>query len=178
MRAKASFSTVMYGLVALLLVLSSGCTPPVRAVPQEEQAEVFIPPTLVVTPAPTMTSTAVQPRPTPTIDCTSDLKFLDDLTIPDGTQVGPGEEVVKRWEVENTGTCNWDERFSLVNVEGPELGVEKKQSLFPARSGSQAILQVTFNAPAEPGTYRSVWQAAGPDGQFFGERFYVEFVVP
>jgi hypothetical protein len=82
------------------------------------------------------------------------------------------------WAVQNTGTCNWDERFSLVNVEGPELGVEKKQSLFPARSGSQAILQVTFNAPAEPGTYRSVWQAAGPDGQFFGERFYVEFVVP
>ncbi|HSV86793.1 MAG TPA: NBR1-Ig-like domain-containing protein, partial [Levilinea sp.] len=58
-----------------------------------------------------------------------------------------------------------------------DLEIEKKQALYPARSGTKAILQVKFQAPSEPGTYRSVWQAARPDGEFFGDQVYVEFVV-
>jgi len=173
-KRSAAALSILFGLAALLI----SCTPPVYSVPADEQPALFIPATLVVSPAPTLTLTASVPQPTPTPDCTSDLKFLADVTIPDGTEVQPGAEVVKRWEVENSGSCNWDERYSLVNIERPELGIEKKQSLYPARSGSKAVLQVVFTAPSEPGTYRSLWQAAGPDGEFFGDRFYVEFVVP
>jgi hypothetical protein len=164
-------------ILAFLLLISAGCSAPVHQVPLDQQGELFLPATIVVSPAPTLTITPAQPRPTPTVDCESDLEFISDITIPDGTSVEPGSRVDKRWGVENTGTCNWDERFSLVRIEGADMGVEPKQTLYPARSGTQATLQIIFVAPDEPGTYRSLWQAAGPDGTFFGDRFYVEFVV-
>jgi hypothetical protein len=164
-------------LSVMLLLLSAGCTSPVHTVPQEDQAELFIPATRVVSPAPTMTITPALPRATPTVTCEDNLKFLSDITIPDGMEVSPGATIDKRWEVENTGTCHWNERYALVNIEGSELGTEEKQTLFPALSGARATLQVKFSAPTEPGTYRSIWQAAGPDGELFGDRFYVEFIV-
>jgi hypothetical protein len=164
-------------LWSIMLLLIAGCTAPVQSVPLDQQVELFIPATIVVSPAPTQAATATLPQMTPTVACTSDLKFLSDITIPDGTNVPPGSEVDKQWEVENTGSCDWNEKFSLLLVEGPDLGVDAKQVLFPARAGTQAKLQITLIAPLEPGTYRSVWQAAGPDGNSFGDRFYVEFIV-
>jgi hypothetical protein len=168
---------ILASLSVLLLLV--GCAPPVYSVPQEQQAELFIPATLVVSPEPTIMLTTVAPvaTPTPEVNCDPNLKYVSDVTIPDGTVVDPNSEVVKRWEVENTGSCDWDSRYALAFIDGSELGAAPKQKLHPARSGTKAVLQVIFTAPAEPGTYRSVWQAAGPDGDFFGDRFYMEFVV-
>jgi hypothetical protein len=177
MHDRKRLTSITAGIFIFILLLAAGCAAPVHTIPLEQQEELFLPATVAVSPAPTLTMTAALPRPTPTIACDSDLKFIADVTIPDGLQVEPGAAVDKRWEVDNTGSCHWDERFSLVRIEGPDLSVDAKQALFPARSGTQATLQIIFYAPAEPGTYRSVWQAAGPDGSLFGDRFYVEFVV-
>lgn len=166
-----------FSLWVILLLFVAGCTAPVQSVPLDQQVELFVPATIVVSPAPTQAATATLPQTTPTVACKSDLKFLSDITIPDGTIVTPGSEVDKQWEVENTGSCDWNENFSLLLVEGSDFGVDAKQVLFPARAGTQAKLQITFVAPLEPGTYRSIWQAAGPDGNSFGDRFYVEFIV-
>jgi hypothetical protein len=115
--------------------------------------------------------------PTPTLDCTDGLRYLSDLTIPDGTQVAPGEGVDKRWQVENSGTCNWDERYRLMRISGEKLGVDGEQALYPARSGTQAEIRILFTAPKEPGTYRSAWQAYDPQGQPFGDPIYIEILV-
>jgi hypothetical protein len=169
---------VVYIILLGFMLLLVSCAPPAYSVPQSEQGTLFAPATRVVSPEPTATTAPIQAQATPTIVCTSDLKYVADVTVPDGMQVDAGTEVVKRWEVENTGSCDWDARFSLVNLEDSALGVNPKQTLFPARSGTRAILQIIFTAPTEPGTYRSIWQAVGPEGEYFGDRFYVEFVVP
>jgi hypothetical protein len=49
--------------------------------------------------------------------------------------------------------------------------------LYPARSGTQATLKLTFIAPLEIGTYQSAWQAFAPDGSAFGEAVYMTIVV-
>lgn len=118
------------------------------------------------------------PPPTPTPACTANLTFISDLTIPDGTIVSPGEILDKRWQVENSGTCNWDSGYSLRLVSGPELGAPVEQGLFPARSGARAMIRILFTAPQEAGTYHSAWQAYDPQGKPFGDSFFVEFVVP
>jgi hypothetical protein len=53
--------------------------------------------------------------------CTDNLAFLEDITIPNGTVVVPGESVDKRWLVQNSGSCNWDDRYRLKFVSGSEL---------------------------------------------------------
>jgi hypothetical protein len=103
---------------------------------------------------------------------------LEDLTIPDGAQVEAGSTLDKQWLVQNNGTCNWNETYRLKLIEGPELGAQVEQSLFPARSGAQATLQILFQAPADPGVYTSAWQAVDPAGNPFGDPVYIQIVVP
>jgi hypothetical protein len=110
-------------------------------------------------------------------ECTSGLIFLDDISIPDGTFVSPGQILDKRWSVENNGSCNWNQEFSLQLIAGPELGVSTEQALHPARSGSQAQIQILFTAPQEPGTHRSAWQARDPGGKLFGDPIFIEVTV-
>jgi hypothetical protein len=124
-----------------------------------------------------MQTTSEASRPTPTPLCTDNLRFLADLTIPDGTVVAPGDALDKRWQVENSGTCNWDERYRLKLIAGPELGVPAEQALFPARSGTQMVINILFTAPSDPGTYRSAWQAYNPQGAAFGDPFFIEVLV-
>jgi hypothetical protein len=52
-----------------------------------------------------------------------------------------------------------------------------EQALYPARSGTQVELRIVFTAPNEPGIYRSAWQAHDPEGQPFGDQFFIEIVV-
>lgn len=127
------------------------------------------------------------PLPSPTLPtfnlltlappCTFALTFIEDITIPDGTFVTPGEKLDKRWRVENSGSCNWDDTTRVKLLNGPALDAPLEQALYPARSGAQAIIRMTFTAPLEPGVYRSAWQAVDPTGNPFGEIFFVEIGV-
>lgn len=117
------------------------------------------------------------PEATPTPACTPDLAFLDDLTVPDGASVSPGTELDKRWQVENSGTCNWDARYRLKLVAGPDMAAAPEQALYPARSGSQALVRILFVAPEEAGVYRSAWQAFDPRGEPFGDPIFIEILV-
>lgn len=132
-------------------------------------------PTAAMTP--TRDAQAEPARPTPTPPCTPGLLYLEDLSIPDGTLVVPGEALDKRWLVENNGSCNWDREYSLQLIAGPNLGAPDEQALFPARSGARATVRILFTAPQEPGVYRSAWQAADKDGVLFGDPIYIEIVV-
>ena len=115
--------------------------------------------------------------PTTTPACTPNLLFLEDLTVPDGTVIAPGKLIDKRWLVENTGSCNWDEQYSLTLLAGPELGAPIEQALFPARSGMQATVRIIFTAPEELGMYRSAWQAKDSQGNLFGDPIYIDIIV-
>jgi len=137
--------------------------------------------TALAPPLPSSSPTAYRrteiPQRTPTPDCQDDLRFLEDLTVPDGTQVTAGEQIDKRWQVQNAGSCNWDVRYRLRLLDGKALGAVEEQSLYPARAGTQAVIRILFQAPAEPGVYRSAWEAVDPDGNAFGDPIYIEIQV-
>jgi len=171
---------IKFRLVAVsLLLFLSGCIP---LSPKREEAAVFIPPTVAVTPTPIpgptiSVSTPDVPRPTENASCSNLLAYVKDLTIPDGSMFSPGESIDKRWLVENQGTCNWNPRYSLRLSGGDSLGAPKEQSLVPAIAGSQAVIRITFTAPEKGGKYRSSWQAYTPDSKPFGDPVYVEIEV-
>lgn len=91
--------------------------------------------------------------------------------------MSPGSSIDKRWLVENRGSCNWDERYRLKRISGPPMAAADEQSLFPARSGTQAVIRVLLTAPSEPGAYHSAWQAYDPQGNPFGDPIFIEIVV-
>ena len=166
-------------LISLILLLGlAGCGLRPQLVDPASTGEAPFRP---VTQAPPITPTAV-PIPTsvhatPVVTCIDKLTYVSDQTIPDGTEVAPNSSLDKRWEVQNSGTCNWDERYQLRLVGGPDLGANAVQPLFPARSGSTATIRIEMTAPAKSGSYRSAWQAYNPNDEPFGDPFYIEIVV-
>ena len=144
----------------------------------------YIPPTLETNSATpignnsTETPPPTQPvQPTPSPVCSPGLGFLEDVSIPDGTIVSPGDTLDKRWLVENNGSCNWNREYGLVLIAGSEMGAPSEKALIPARSGNQAEIRILFTAPLEPGSYRSAWQAEDPQGVLFGDPIFIDIVV-
>jgi Ig-like domain-containing protein len=169
--------------IGIYLSLASACSPVPTQTP-------FIPPTaqsLLVEPGfiitPTPNTVIVQTTPLPTIaiptatvnpaDCVNNLSFISDLTIPDGTSIAYGAIVDKQWLVQNSGTCNWNTEYRLRHVGGGVLGAPEELALYPARSGTQATLQIIFTAPFTDGEYESAWQAFDPAGLAFGDAIYM-----
>ncbi len=111
------------------------------------------------------------------VPCVNNAKFIEDLTIPDGSAVDPGSEIDKRWSVQNTGTCDWGQDYRLLRLDDSELGGAEEMALYPARAGSVAVLRVEVRAPNLPGTYQARWQARAPNGELFGDVVYVLVVV-
>jgi len=149
--------------------------------------QVFRPPTIAVSPAPILTQIPAAPSPTisdtptpfttPTPSCSNDLTFLEDITIPDGTSVSPGQQIDKRWLIRNSGSCNWNKEYHLQMIAGADFGITTEQSLYPARSNTEVIINLLLTAPTENGTYSSAWQAFSPQGEPFGDTFFLQIVV-
>ena len=142
----------------------------------------LIEPTLII--QPTKPVVVIQSTPLPTIiptlspqECTNNLAFLSDVTIPDNTFISYGASVDKQWLVENTGTCNWNSTYRLKHLGGAELGAPQEVMLYPARAGTQATIQIIFTAPFTDGVYESAWQAFDPGGTPFGDPIYIRITV-
>jgi len=178
--------TVRCWVNLMILLAISGCNFIIESASQSTKApNLYLPPTLAnpalssgiqnATNLPPVTNSP--PTSTPLPNCTDNLVYIEDLTIPDGSVVNPGELLDKQWKVENAGTCNWDARYRLQLIAGPALNAPNQQALYPARSGSMATIRIVFTAPPETGRYRSAWQAFNPQGEPFGDPIFIEFVV-
>lgn len=103
------------------------------------------------------------------------LSFVDDVTIPDGTQVTPGQSFTKTWRVSNTGTCAWESGFKFNVVSGDALGgtaVTLNQRIEPGR---QYEFSVPMVAPTnKSGKVTGYWQLSDANGSYFGDQVYVE----
>jgi hypothetical protein len=159
-----------------LAACSSQATPTLYIPPTRESTQ-DISSQLAITTDPVSGTGTPSPQPSPSPACIPGLAFLEDITIPDGTSVNMGEILDKRWLVENNGSCNWDHRFTLRLIAGPDMAAQPEYALFPARSGTQAEIRILFTAPQEPGAHRSAWQAHDPGGNLFGDPVYIEVVV-
>jgi len=182
MKSKSRHSTFLSLLsLATLVIMLTGCQSilPVRSVPVQDQAPLYVAPTFqptsVVVSGPTATPQSASAQ---TADCTNLLQYISpDVTYPDGTEVKPGEAIDKQWKVKNAGTCNWDASYSIQLTGGESMSATSPQALVPARNGTETIISIQFTAPLEPGHYTSQWKAFAPNGQPFGDMLYMDIIV-
>lgn len=121
-------------------------------------------------------NTALPPTETPQ-PCTNDAVFTADVTVPDNSEILPGAPIDKRWKIQNTGTCNWDARYTISFFEGNQMTSTGEFAIYPAKAGTPAVLQVSMVAPDVPGNYTGRWQLRDPDGKPFGPVLFIKIVV-
>ena len=186
MNADRLFPKIVSAFILILLGTLPACAPTATPTffrpPSGLASPTPLPPTLApAAPSPiifpTDTPSPTLEPPTPLPPCTDNLSWLADVTYPDDTTVQPGQSIDKQWSVQNSGTCDWDARYTLRNINGETLGAPAEIPLYPARAGAQVILRIVFLAPSAAGTYRSEWQAINPDGEAFGDSVYIQLIV-
>ena len=192
MSQRITVALILLCVLALLASCGGGTTPaaPGDSATQLAQTAEAI---LTATAAPKVTPTATTPPivpptqtpnvppPAPTAQpapCTNDSKFVEDITVPDGTHFAPGTPFDKTWRIQNTGTCTWDTtyQYRLIN----DVGMAGQNFNLPQTVAPNATIDLTvkFVSPMTAGKYRSQWRIFAPDGTPFGQRPYVEIVVP
>jgi hypothetical protein len=171
------FRNLTLSVSLVLALMLTGCTSlrPSRPVAKETQLPVYVAPLRrdTATPVPTVGPS----MPTQSADCTNVLSYLSDLTVPDGTHFNPGTSIEKKWQVQNSGTCNWIDGYTLKFVGGNALSAAETQKLVTTPNGSEAVIEITFTAPQEPGEYESSWQAFDPHGNAFGDKIFLKIIV-
>ncbi len=138
------------------------------------------PPTAAASPTPIPSAT---PVPSPTPPCLA-ASFVQDVTVPDGTEFAPGETFTKTWRLRNVGSCTWTVAFTAFFDQGDRLDAPVDVSLPHAvEPGETVDIAVEMRAPADPGTYKGYWKLRSDRGEAFGigsdhnQAFWVEIRV-
>lgn len=130
------------------------------------------------------TNTPVPPTNTPVPTAVSYcdwVKFVKDVTIPDGTQLSTHEVFIKTWRLQNRGTCTWTPDYMLVFTSGTQMGPTTAVRLNAyVAPGETVDVSVTLTTPASAGHHIGYWMLRNSYGTLFGagnkanEAFYVE----
>ena len=140
-----------------------------------------VPPTATSTPteAPTPVPTSA-PTETP-VPCTAPLaaSFVSDVTIPDYTTVGAGQQFDKTWRLSNSGECPWPPGVRLAYVSGARMGEGANEPLArEVAPGEEVEVTVPMTAPSQPGTHKGHWRMQTAEGEFFGSQIVVIVKIP
>jgi len=113
------------------------------------------------------------------------MRFVKDVTFPDGATVTPGQTFQKVWKVRNDGTTAWPEGVILTTAGGDEVIQVVVNNL--ARGaititgalnvGEEKDLSATLTAPEKEGRYVSYFRLQTKEGRNFGQRLWADFVV-
>jgi hypothetical protein len=127
---------------------------------------------------PTFTSLPPSATSAPTATSTCDVAdFIDDITIPDGTDMSPGQTFTKTWRLKNIGACSWTPSYAVVFSTGASLNGPSVQALpGNVNSGQTVDISLALTAPSTAGNYRSYWKLRNASGVLFTQ-FYVDIDV-
>jgi len=104
-------------------------------------------------------------------------------SLPDGSKVDAEKQFAKSWELQNTGSCTWDEGYAFVflptissiEIKGYDINI-KTSDEFTKPGHSQSFI-IKLTAPSKAGEYKGYWRMKDDQGSFFGSQVYFDIVV-
>jgi hypothetical protein len=147
--------------------------------------------TEVQVPVPTASHTpTAEPSATPTVDITATLEtpevanpcynllWIEDRSIPDGTNLKANEVFTKTWYVQNNGGCAWAPGFTFSNFGGDAMEGEPLVLTKPIPAGAKRELSIELVVPSgQNGLIQSSWRMTDENGIFFGDTLSVNITV-
>jgi len=107
-----------------------------------------------------------------------------DVTIPDDTQMQPGQAFTKIWRLQNVGSCTWTRAYAVTFFSGDQMGAPASVPLPGDVAPGQSVdIAVDMIAPSRPGKYQGNWKLRNASNVLFGigpngsAPFWVRIVV-
>ena len=95
-------------------------------------------------------------------------EMVDDITIPEGTVIGPGTRFTKIWKVKNIGTCSWTRDYNVVFADGKRMEGATFRIPSKIKPGESFNISIDMLSPDNEGTYTGEWLFKTPEGTRFG----------
>jgi hypothetical protein len=106
------------------------------------------------------------------------LLWIEDHSIPDGTQMKPNEVFTKTWYVQNNGGCAWAPGFTFDHVGGDLMRGKPFKITEPIPVGAKREISIELAVPSGVnGLIQSSWRMADENGIFFGDTLSVNIMV-
>jgi uncharacterized protein YkwD len=118
--------------------------------------------TPVTTPV-TPSAATVSTVPTAVAGCEDKAILLQDVTIPDGTNVARGSGFTKTWQFQNTGTCSWI-GYTIAFVSGDRMNAPDSAPVPQTAPKSTVNVSVDLVAPSSDGTYTGFFELQNASG--------------
>jgi hypothetical protein len=160
---------------AVAVLVGTVATTPVAA-PSVAQAAAPTPLSLPTLP-PTVAPTSVAVSPSTPFNCANSSILVQDVTIPAGTTLTPGQPFDKVWRVRNTGTCEWGADYRINFIGGIGMTQTIAAPVPDTAPGGTADISVPMAAPTLAGSQTSTWQLRAPNGDLFGAALSVSILV-
>lgn len=129
---------------------------------------------------PAATDTRVRPT-APSQQLCDNAAFVTDVTYSDGSDVSPGQTIVKTWRIKNLGPCEWTEEYMLTYGWGGE-GTEWNKADPTHFSKNVAVgetidVSIELVVPDEVGEYGGIFRVRNADDVYFGPTLTIYIVV-
>lgn len=173
----------------LLLILLTSCVTVSEETTPTDAPILFVTSTLpptrqgltVPTPVPpTATATLDPSAPTPTPSCRDSAAFVEDVTIPDNTNLSQGESFTKTWRLQNSGTCDWI-GYTVAFDSGERMDAPDSVPVPETAAGSTVDVSVELVAPSIDGQYLGSFELRNERGETvpigIENTFWVKIVV-
>lgn len=132
-----------------------------------------VPPTLTLTPDPLTPASTSE-------SCRDGALFVEDVTIPDNTNLAQGETFTKTWKLQNTGTCDWT-GYSAAFSSGDRMDAPDSVPVPETPAKSTVEISVDLTAPSTDGSYKGNFELRNASGAVvpigIENTFWVKIVV-
>lgn len=109
-------------------------------------------PSITITPGTTTATTPGSTQAAAGGSCQDSAVMIEDVTIPDNTQMTPGQAFTKTWRFLNNGKCNWN-GYTIAFYAGDRMGSPDSAPVPPAEAGKTIDVSVNLTAPSADGSY-------------------------
>lgn len=117
------------------------------------------------------------PAATPTASCEQNnmiKAWLRDNKLYDKAEtekpLEPNKGFVMTWQIQNTGTCVWDDTYRMVYDSGERLNTQDSFPVMPkgytVKNGETLTINLQMIAPKEPGVYESSYKLVDGNGDY------------
>src|SRR5215211_1459410 len=96
--------------------------------------------------------------------CQDSAVIIEDVTVPDNTQMSKGQKFTKTWRFLNNGKCNWT-GYTIAFVAGDRMETANSAPVPETEAGKTVDVSVELTAPSIDGSYTGFYELRKANGE-------------
>ena len=112
--------------------------------------------------------------------CQDSAILVEDVTVPDNSQMSPGQKFTKTWRFLNNGQCKWS-GYTISFVAGDRMETPASAPIPETEAGKTVDVSIELTAPSADGSYTGFYELKNDRGETLSigteQTFWVKILI-